>query len=83
MKPAAAAILALSIILIDRILMEIPFFHDLKNCFLGHYLNVWQSLFYQHVWWWHLGESLSILAAFSLTFLIIGLAVFQMRDIKS
>jgi ABC-2 type transport system permease protein len=83
MKPAAAAILALSVILIDRILMEIPYFHDLKECFLGHHLNVWQSLFYQHVWWWRVNESLSVLAAFSLTFLIIGLSVFHVRDIKS
>jgi len=36
MKPAAAAILALSLILIDRILMEIPYFHDLKEYFLGY-----------------------------------------------
>jgi ABC-2 type transport system permease protein len=83
MKPAAAAILALSLILIDRILMEIPYFHDLKGYLLSHYLNVWQSQFHQHVWWWNVGESLSILTAFSLTFLIIGIAVFQVRDIKS
>jgi ABC-2 type transport system permease protein len=83
MKPAAAAILALSIILIDRILMEFPFFHDLKQYFLGHYLNAWQTFYYQHLWLWHLGESAAMLCAFSLTFLIIGLAVFQVRDIKS
>ena len=83
MKPAAAAILALSIILIDRILMEIPYFHDLKSCFLGYHLNVWQTLFYENIWWWRLGESLSVLAGLSLTFLIIGVSVFQMRDIKS
>jgi len=83
MKPAAAAILALSIILIDRILMEIPFFHDLKEYFLGHYLNAWQTFYFQHMWFWHLGESAAMLCAFSLTFLIIGLAVFQVRDIKS
>ncbi|HTB82605.1 MAG TPA: ABC transporter permease subunit [Candidatus Sulfotelmatobacter sp.] len=83
MKPAAAAILALSIILIDRILMEIPFFHDLKEYFLGHYLNAWQTFYFQHLWYWHLVESAAMLCAFSLTFLIIGLAVFQVRDIKS
>jgi len=83
MKPAAAAILALSAILIDRILMEIPYFHDLKECFLGYHLNVWQTLFYQNVWWWRVGESLSILTGLSLTFLIIGISVFQVRDIKS
>jgi ABC-2 type transport system permease protein len=83
MKPAAAAILALSAILIDRILMEIPYFHDLKEYFLGYHLNLWQTLFYQHIWWWRVGESLSILTGLSLTFLIIGICVFQVRDIKS
>ena len=83
MKPAAAAILALSVILIDRILMEIPYFHDLKEVFLGYHLNVWQTVFYENIWWWRVGESLSILTGLSLTFLIIGISVFQVRDIKS
>jgi len=83
MKPAAAAILALSAILIDRILMEIPYFHDLKEYFLGYHLNIWQTFFYENIWWWRVGESMSILIGLSLTFLIIGISVFQVRDIKS
>ncbi len=83
MKPAAAAILALSVILIDRILMEIPYFHDLKECFLGYHLNAWQLFFQQHIPWWQIGESLGILFGFSLTFLIVGISAFQVRDIKS
>jgi ABC-2 type transport system permease protein len=83
MKPAAAAILALSVLLIDRILMEIPYFQDLKECFLGYHLNVWQLLFSEHIAWWQVGESLGILFGFNLTFLILGICVFQVRDIKS
>jgi ABC-2 type transport system permease protein len=83
MKPAAAAILALSLVMIDHILMEFPYFHDLKQYFLGHYLNIWLELFSNHVPWWRVVESLSILGGFSLTCLIIGATVFQMRDIKS
>jgi ABC-2 type transport system permease protein len=83
MKPAAAAILALSVILIDRILMEIPYFQDLKECFLGYHLNVWQQFFQPHIPWWQIGESIGILSGASLTFLIIGIACFQFRDIKS
>ena len=83
MKPAAAAILALSVILIDRILMEIPYFHDLTQCFLGYHLNVWQRFFQPHIPWWQVGESIGILFGFSLTFLIVGISVFQVRDIKS
>ena len=83
MKPAAAAILALSVILIDRILLEIPYFHDLKEYFIGYHLNVWQVFFQPHIPWWQAGQSLSVLLGFSLTFLIAGIGVFQARDIKS
>jgi len=83
MKPAAAAILALSLILIDRILMEIPYFHDLRNCFFGYHLNVWQLFLQTRIPWWQAGESLGILFGASLTFLIVGISVFHVRDIKS
>jgi ABC-2 type transport system permease protein len=83
MKPAAAAILALSLILIDRILMEIPYFHDLRNCFFGYHLNVWQLFLQSRIPWWQVGESVGILFGASLTFLIVGISVFQVRDIKS
>ena len=36
-----------------------------------------------HVPWWRVWESLSILLGFNLTFLAIGLTAFQVRDIKS
>ena len=83
MKPAAAAILTLSLILIDRILMEIPYFHDLRNCFFGYHLNVWQLFLQSRIPWWQVGESVGILFGASLTFLIVGISVFQVRDIKS
>ncbi len=83
MKPAAAAILALTLIMIDRIMMDIPYFHDLKPWFLGHYLNCWQLLFSDPVPWWQIGQSVSLLAGLSLTSLIIGALIFQARDIKT
>src|SRR5439155_3671739 len=33
--------------------------------------------------WWKIGESLSLLLGFNLTFLVIGITAFQVRDIKS
>jgi len=83
LKPAAASILALSLIMIDRILMEIPFFHQLKAYFLGHYLNCWQLMFVDPIPWWQIGQAVSLLAGLSLTFLIVGISIFQVRDIKS
>jgi hypothetical protein len=40
-------------------------------------------MFAQPIPWWKFGESFSILAGFNFTFLIIGCAAFQIRDIKS
>ncbi len=82
-KPAAATILAVSFIFVNFILMQIPFFVDLKPWFLTYHLNVWQNMFAQPIPWWRVGESVSILCGFNLTFFIIGCAAFQVRDIKS
>jgi ABC-2 type transport system permease protein len=82
-KPAAATILALSFVFANAILQNIPFFRDLQPWFLTYHLNVWQLLFAQPVPWWRVGSSLSILAGYNLTFFVVGLVVFQMRDIKS
>lgn len=82
-KPAAATILGISFVFVNFILMQIPFFADLKHWFLTYHLNVWQNMFAQPIPWWKVGESLSILAGFNLSFLIIGSAAFQVRDIKS
>ncbi|MDB6065543.1 MAG: putative rane protein [Pedosphaera sp.] len=83
MKPAAATILALSLILIDHILMEIPYFHEFKYWFLAYHINAWESLLSDPVPWWRVWGSLSVTAGASMTFLIIGITAFQVRDIKS
>ena len=82
-KPAAATILALSFTFVNFILMQIPFFKEIQHWFLTYHLNLWQQMFAQPIPWWRIGESFSILVGFNLTFLIIGCAVFQVRDIKS
>jgi ABC-2 type transport system permease protein len=83
MKPAAATILAISVFFISMILHDMPYFQDLKEWFMVHHLYVWTHLFRQHIPWWRIGQSLSVLAGYNLTFLIIGCAAFQRRDIKS
>jgi ABC-2 type transport system permease protein len=82
-KPAAATILALSFVFINAILMNIPWFQDLQHWFLTYHLNIWQLLFAERVPWWRVGGSLSILAGFNLTFVVIGMAAFHVRDIKT
>ena len=82
-KPAAATILAISFVFVNFIMQNIPYFRDLQHWFLTYHLNIWQLMFAQPVPWWKIGESLSLLLGFNLTFLIIGTTAFQVRDIKS
>jgi ABC-2 type transport system permease protein len=82
-KPAAATILALSFFLASRIIQEIPYFHDWQTWFITYHLDFWMRTFQQPVPLGDMGQSLSILFGFNLTFFIIGSSIFQMRDIKS
>ena len=82
-KPAAATILALSLIMINGILQEIPFFHDYEHWFLTYHLNIWREMFAANIPWPRLGQSLSLLLGLNLTFVIVGCTAFQVRDIKS
>lgn len=82
-KPAAATILAISFFFICVILNSLPYLEDYREWFIVQHLYVWANFFRTPIPWWRVGESLSILAGYNLTFLIIGCAVFQSRDIKS
>jgi len=83
MKPAAATIVALSVMFVSVILMNIPWFADYKTWFITHHLNLWQWMFLQRPPWERMAESLSLIAGYNITFFTIGAAAFQMRDIKS
>jgi ABC-2 type transport system permease protein len=82
-KPAAATILALSVLLTSRILQELPYFHDLQQWFITYHMRYWLQVFEQRVPWPETLQSLSVLAGVNLTLLIIGCVAFQVRDIKS
>lgn len=83
MKPAAATILALSVLFANLVVMNIPWFADYKPWFLTHHLNAWQWVFLQPIPWSRIAESLSLLVGFNITFFAIGATAFQMRDLKS
>ena len=83
MKPAAATILALSVMFVSVILMNIPWFADYRTWFLTHHLNLWQWMFLQTPPGTKMLESLCLLAGFNVTFFAVGAAAFQVRDIKS
>ncbi len=82
-KPASATIIALSLMFISRIMQDLPFFSDFQSWFITYDMDCWRAVFAEHIQWWSIGQSLSFLLGYNVTFLIIGCTVFQLRDIKS
>jgi ABC-2 type transport system permease protein len=83
MKPAAATILALSILFVSIVMETIPFFERYHSWLLPYHFRGWLLVFSKPIPWGRMGESLCVLMACNLTAFIIGTAGFQVRDIKS
>lgn len=83
MKPAAATILALSVLFLSLVLDAIPFFDRYQHWFLPHHFRSWILVFAEPTPWARLAESQCLLAGVALTAFILGAALFQLRDIKS
>lgn len=83
MKPAAATILALSVLFVSMVLENIPFFESYKEWFPTYHFHTWIRIYSQPTPWDAVGQSLCILLAVNLTTFLVGAAAFQARDIKS
>jgi len=67
----------------DFICYHIPYFQDYKAYFFTYHARVWICTLNERIAWWRIWQSLTILTGLNLTFLVIGCAAFQVRDIKS
>jgi ABC-2 type transport system permease protein len=83
MKPAAATILALSLLFVNLVMEGIPFFERYHEYLLTYHFRTWHYVYAQPIPWAQVGQSLCVLLAFNLTAFLIGAAAFQVRDIKS
>jgi ABC-2 type transport system permease protein len=83
MKPAAATILALSLLFVNLVMEGIPFFEQYHEYLLTYHFRSWHNVYSQPIPWAQIGQSLCVLVAFNLTTFLIGAAAFQARDIKS
>ncbi len=83
MKPAAATILAISLVILSFVIEHIPFFEDYQEWFLTYHFQSWILLFAQPIPWPRIAGALCVLIAVNLTAFMIGTAAFQARDIKS
>jgi ABC-2 type transport system permease protein len=82
-KPAAATILALSVLFVSMVMENIPFLERYHEWLLPYHFRSWLLVFSQPLPWGRVAASLSILFACNFTAFIIGAAGFQVRDIKS
>ena len=83
MKPAAATILALSVLFVNLVMEGIPFFEQYHEYLLTHHFRTWHNVYVQPIPWPQMWQSVCVLLAFNLTTFLIGTAAFQARDIKS
>lgn len=82
MKPAAATIVTLSVLFVDTILKNIPFFSGIRDWFLTAKMGAWVGLFEYRIPWESMAGEYAWLAAINATLVVIGFAVFQSRDFK-
>ena len=83
MKPAAATILALSLLFVNLVMEGIPFFERYHEYLLTYHFHAWHHVYVEPIPWAQMAESLCVLAAVSITTFLIGAAAFSARDIKS
>ncbi len=82
-KPAAATILTLSILFVDMILQEFPFFKPYESYFITWRMSAWVFLVDQYLSWPKILESYAILFGLNASFFTIGWLAFQTRDFKT
>ncbi len=83
LRPATATILTLTLIYVDFVLNTIPYLASLQHWFLSHHLSAWVLVFRPEIPWRDILTSLCILLGLTISFLVIGLGIFENRDIKT
>jgi ABC-2 type transport system permease protein len=82
-KPAAATIITLTILFMDFILQEFPFFKPYTSYFITYRMSAWVFLMEQYISWPKIIESYAILIGLNVSFFTIGWLSFQTRDFKT
>ena len=82
MKPAAATILTLSVLFVDLVLSQLPYFKSLRHCFISYHAGFWVRTFWEYPPWPAIARSVMILVGLSVSFVVIGVVGFQQRDLK-
>ena len=83
MKPAAATIMALSILFVDMVLQEFPFFKPYEQYFITWRMSSWVYLLEPVISWPKLAGSYVFLFGLNATLFLIGYTAFRLRDFKT
>jgi ABC-2 type transport system permease protein len=83
MKPAAATIVTLSIIFLDSIFRNIPYFESLQPYFITTHMGAWLHVMENYIPWQRMAEDYAYLLAVDATLVIVALAAFHRRDFKA
>ncbi len=82
-KPAAATILALSVLFVDSVLQMLPFMAPYREQLLIYRMSNWVYALENHVSWAKVAESYTFLFGLNLTLFVCGWMAFQVRDLKT
>lgn len=82
MKPAAATILTLSVFFVDVVLMNLPYFSELRHWFMSYHIGFWVRTYHAYPPWSEIVESVAWLTGLMATFVIVGVSHFAGRDLK-
>lgn len=84
-KPAAATIVTVAIVVADRVLSAIPIpaFDPYREYFITSRMNAWLLLLHQDIPWARFWEQSAWLLGIGLTGFVIGWLSFERRDVKS
>ena len=83
MKPSAATILALSVLFVDFVLQEFPFFRPYQEYFVTWRMSAWVYSLENILPWAKIIQAYAFLAGLNFTLFIIGWLSFQLRDFKT
>jgi len=83
MKPASATIITLSVLFLDSVVRNIPFFTSYQGWFFTARMATWIHVFDYAIPWEKMVENYVLLGAMNITLLVIGWMIFEQRDFKS
>jgi hypothetical protein len=82
-RSSTAIVAPILVIFLDLVLKNMPFFKPYERFFLEYHSLCWSRVFHPYVPWADIGQSLTILAAWIVTFCVVGYCAFMTRDFKN